>query len=1203
MRKIFLISFLLYSLAGLSQNLQYGDWYFRGGSRLGINKPTNNLHPNSSFEVNDSSTGSLFRIYKNGGILSYKLKNNSAEDSILITDQFGNFKLKIKPSNTIPWDNIIGKPFNYPTTYALSNDLRDSIQKKQNIIYANVRDYGALGDGVTDDRAAFVNAFASGLPVLVPVGKFYLSATLTLTKYQTIKGVGDSSIITLGTGNYPAFTIEGDYINISNLTVRGQGRGTATNYETTRPNQHGVYLLGANNTPLARSGISVDNCRFDSLGGSGVYITTNRMPNWANGVSVTNNFAINCFAGFTTGNRGEYNTFVNNSASDCEYGVWNQGGNNSFVGGVLTDNRTNFYLKKGDNDAHSTASNVTINHALDIGIMVDSIGVGWQFDGCNIWQNKIVVVGATGVVFSDCQFGTVSEVLFAGSTKCAFNNSRWRTTPTFNLSYLGSASDVKFFGNNWEATPAANIFNSVQNQLVIPVTANKLVKVDTISRVMPTSLENPTNNLLTLNTQTFPWDTAQVVFNYGSAALHSLPNSYSAYSVNRYINQAGQSIYQRDGSIASLLISQASGSFQFFQAPAGLAGNTATVTAKMILAGNGNLLVGGTTNNNQDIIQATGSGIFQNSAQNLQLRLGILSPGISPILRLQGRPTGGSTNRFADIQLDADNNQLSLIAPATATASLTNKLLNLTSDGRVLIGTQTNNLNQLVQVNGSGIFSTHLTAQRARFTSLVLNKDSIPINTNQIWFYTSDTTGAAGSNLTGRRNLSNVLTASISFDTTTRELTIPTLSGGSSSVVIPRGSASGTSGITALSSSRIGNLVTVSGDNGSTTTFSVRDADSTATLSDLTAGNGLSGTAYNGSTPITWTVDTTIISTKNNVDALLFGYAKLTGADFTGSVSIGTNAVSDSSKVIGQTMATNDGWSIFGTGEENKGEMVFKVGDDGLPYYLGGQRFRFSYSNLSGGSAKEVLIVDYDTITTPNTIYAQKYSVIGGTSSQFQKGDGSLDNNTYLTAADISGKLDKADTTAMLSNYARLSGADFTGGIGFAGNLTATAGNRTLTIDNITNFGQSLLLNSAGSLPLVLQTNGTTALTINSGQEVNTVSSITANSFLKSAGLIQPISLKTANYTLTNNDHTVVFDVSGGNKTATLPAGVEGQIFVIKLKGSSSNNVTITPNGSNTIEDNSSWTLFASGCGNTAYTIKFLGGNWEIISSYLPPCL
>ncbi|MDO8995556.1 MAG: hypothetical protein Q7U77_02940 [Sediminibacterium sp.] len=108
MRKIFLIAFLLTSVAGISQTAQFGDWYFR--QRIGVNKPTNNLHPNSVFEVNDSSTGSLFRIYKNGGIQSFKFKNNSAEDSILTIDQFGNFKLRLKPSTVLPWDSITGKP-------------------------------------------------------------------------------------------------------------------------------------------------------------------------------------------------------------------------------------------------------------------------------------------------------------------------------------------------------------------------------------------------------------------------------------------------------------------------------------------------------------------------------------------------------------------------------------------------------------------------------------------------------------------------------------------------------------------------------------------------------------------------------------------------------------------------------------------------------------------------------------------------------------------------------------------------------------------------------------------------------------------------------------------------------------------------------------------------------------------------------------
>jgi len=43
-------------------------------------------------------------------------------------------------------------------------------------------------------------------------------------------------------------------------------------------------------------------------------------------------------------------------------------------------------------------------------------------------------------------------------------------------------------------------------------------------------------------------------------------------------------------------------------------------------------------------------------------------------------------------------------------------------------------------------------------------------------------------------------------------------------------------------------------------------------LNNLTAGNGLSGTAYNGGTAYTWQVDTSTISTKANVTGALVGY-------------------------------------------------------------------------------------------------------------------------------------------------------------------------------------------------------------------------------------------------------------------------------------------------------------------------------------------
>jgi predicted heme/steroid binding protein len=63
-----------------------------------------------------------------------------------------------------------------------------------------------------------------------------------------------------------------------------------------------------------------------------------------------------------------------------------------------------------------------------------------------------------------------------------------------------------------------------------------------------------------------------------------------------------------------------------------------------------------------------------------------------------------------------------------------------------------------------------------------------------------------------------------SFDTSSRVLTLTALDGSTATVLIPRGTASGTSGIVTLSNSVSSDSVTISGDNGSHTTFSRQDA-------------------------------------------------------------------------------------------------------------------------------------------------------------------------------------------------------------------------------------------------------------------------------------------------------------------------------------------------------------------------------------------
>lgn len=61
---------------------------------------------------------------------------------------------------------------------------------------ANVKDFGALGDGVTDDRAAVAAAVASGVGVVwFPAGIYHISSSVQITSPVTLLGVGETSIL------------------------------------------------------------------------------------------------------------------------------------------------------------------------------------------------------------------------------------------------------------------------------------------------------------------------------------------------------------------------------------------------------------------------------------------------------------------------------------------------------------------------------------------------------------------------------------------------------------------------------------------------------------------------------------------------------------------------------------------------------------------------------------------------------------------------------------------------------------------------------------------------------------------------------------------------------------------------------------------------------------------------------------------------
>ena len=102
--------------------------------------------------------------------------------------------------------------------------------------------------------------------------------------------------------------------------------------------------------------------------------------------------------------------------------------------------------------------------------------------------------------------------------------------------------------------------------------------------------------------------------------------------------------------------------------------------------------------------------------------------------------------------------------------------------------------------------------------------------------------------------------------------------------------------------------------------------------------------------------------------------------------------------------------------------------------------------------------------------------------------------------------------------------------------------------------------------------------------------------FHVNGSIASAISIKTATYTLTSSDYTVVFDLNG-NATANLPNATtcSGRIYVIKINRTNVSDVlTIDPNGAQTIDGNATYDLQCQ----QAITIQSDGSNWRIIGDY-----
>jgi hypothetical protein len=151
--------------------------------------------------------------------------------------------------------------------------------------YVSVKDFGAVGDGTTDDTAAIQLALNTTTAVYVPPGTYKITSTLNVPSNTSLIGAGRGTAKLLHSFNGDMMTLN-NYSNISGLWLDGQGatytgQGVVINNGVGRQNIYSCRITDFNAACLY----------FYSQGGTQCSVI-DLIASQTNGTTGSNNFAI-----------------------------------------------------------------------------------------------------------------------------------------------------------------------------------------------------------------------------------------------------------------------------------------------------------------------------------------------------------------------------------------------------------------------------------------------------------------------------------------------------------------------------------------------------------------------------------------------------------------------------------------------------------------------------------------------------------------------------------------------------------------------------------------------------------------------------------------------------------------------------------------------------------------------------------------------
>lgn len=255
---------------------------------------------------------------------------------------------------------------------------------------ANVRDFGAVGDGVTDDYAAFAAAIATGRTVYVPKGDYAVGTTIAMANpTQTMFGDGYTSKIVNTQATGAVIKVTADSCSIKGIYFWTTGTMTASlPSRTVATYKMGVWVDAWSTT--------VQDCWFKFPQGRGLWA----FDAGAAAVYYTNVFDNrfdSCRVGFEADFGGEYCIVRGNTFTSSYCGIYEgAAGNQIYDANDIKEATRAIVISGAGNGLHGSISNNRLNHNSS-GLEVQSGSLGMLVTG-NTFYFSTIDIGTSDTV-------------------------------------------------------------------------------------------------------------------------------------------------------------------------------------------------------------------------------------------------------------------------------------------------------------------------------------------------------------------------------------------------------------------------------------------------------------------------------------------------------------------------------------------------------------------------------------------------------------------------------------------------------------------------------------------------------------------------------------------------------------------------------------------------------------------------------------